>query len=72
LARETLKGVYHRDGLHPGDDPKDPLFVLRSCRSRSGWCKRRVQALEVLSMYDISNSITKGLTESLRLENYKA
>jgi hypothetical protein len=58
LFHETCKGVYHRYGLHPGDEPKAPLFVLRSCRSESGWCKRRLQASEVLIMYDISDSIT--------------
>jgi hypothetical protein len=40
--------------------------VLRSFRSTSGWCKRRLQASEVLSLYDISDSITKVLTEELR------
>jgi hypothetical protein len=65
LVSETCKGVYHGDGLHPGDEPKAPLFVLRSCRSKSGWRKRRLQASEVLSVYDISDSITKGLTEEL-------
>jgi hypothetical protein len=58
--------VYHGDGLQPGDDPKAPLFVLRSCRSKYRWCKRRLQASEVLSVYNISDSITKGLTEGLR------
>jgi hypothetical protein len=48
LVHETCKGVYHGDGLHTGDEPKPPLFVLRSCRSKSGWCKRRLQASEVL------------------------
>jgi hypothetical protein len=66
LFHEYCTGVYHGDGLHPGDEPKAPLFVLRSCRSKSGWCKRRLQASEVLSMYDISDYITKGLTEELR------
>jgi hypothetical protein len=63
LIHEIRKGVYHGDGLHPGDEPNAPLFVLRSCRSKSGWCKRRLQASEVLSMYDISDSITNGLTD---------
>jgi hypothetical protein len=40
LIHETSKGVYHGDGLHPGEEPKATLFVLRSCRSKSGWCKR--------------------------------
>jgi hypothetical protein len=40
LVHEISQGVYHGDGLHPGDKPKAPLFVLRSCRSKSGWCKR--------------------------------
>jgi hypothetical protein len=66
LIHETSKGVYHGDGLHPGDEPKDPLFVLRSCRSKSGWCKRRLQASEILSMYDISDSVTHGLTDEYR------
>jgi hypothetical protein len=62
LVHETCKGVYHGDGLHPGDDPKAPLFVLRLCRSKSGWCKRRLQASDVIIMYDSS----EGLTEELR------
>jgi hypothetical protein len=66
LIHEISKGVYHGEGLHTGDEPKAPLFVLRSCQSKSGWCKRRLQASEVLSMYDISDSITKGLTDELR------
>jgi hypothetical protein len=66
LSHEISKGVYHVDGLHPGDEPKASLFVLRSCRSKSGWCKRQLQASEVHSMYDISDSITNGLTDELR------
>jgi hypothetical protein len=63
FIRETSKGgVYHGDGLHPGDEPRSPLFILRSCRSNSVWCKRRLQASEVLSLYDISDSINIGLT----------
>jgi hypothetical protein len=65
LDHETCKGVYNGDGLHPGDEPTAPLFVLQSRRSRSGWCKRRLQASEVLRMYDISDSITKGLRDEL-------
>jgi hypothetical protein len=66
LVHETRRGVYHGDGLHPGDEPKAPLFVFGSCRSKSGWCKRRLQASKVLSMYDISDSITKCRTDELR------
>jgi hypothetical protein len=66
LIHEISKGVYHRDGLHPGDESNSPLFVLRSCRSKSSWCKRRLQASEVLSMYDISDSVTKSITDKLR------
>jgi hypothetical protein len=65
LIHETSKGVYNGDGLHPGSEPKAPLFVLRSCCSKSGWCKRELQASEILSMYDISDSVTNGLTEEL-------
>jgi hypothetical protein len=32
LLHEISKVVYHGDGLHPGDEPKAPLFVLRLCR----------------------------------------
>jgi hypothetical protein len=71
FINETCKGVYHIDGLHPGDEPKAPLFVLRSCRSKYRWCKRRLQASEVLSMYDISDSITKGFAEELRSDVIK-
>jgi hypothetical protein len=63
LVRETCKGVYHGDGLHPGDEPMAPLFVLRSCRSKSGWWKRRLKASEVLIMYDISDSITREVLQ---------
>jgi hypothetical protein len=65
LIHETSKGVYQGDGIHPGDEPKTPLFVMRSCRSKSGWCKRRLQASEILSMHD-SDSVTKRLTDELR------
>jgi hypothetical protein len=72
LIHETAKGVYHGDGLHPGDEHKAPLFILRSCRSTSVWCKRRLQASEVLtSLYDISDYITIGLTQELRLKIIK-
>jgi hypothetical protein len=30
LVHETCKGLYHVDGLCPRDEPKAPLFVLRS------------------------------------------
>jgi hypothetical protein len=66
LIHETRKGVYNGDVLHPGEEPNAPLFVLRSCCSKSGWCKRRLQASEILSMYDISDSVTNGLTDELR------
>jgi hypothetical protein len=71
LVHETCKGVYYGDGFHADDELKAPLFVLHSCRSKSGWCKRRLQASEVLSLYDISDSITKCLTEELRLKIIK-
>jgi hypothetical protein len=66
LVHETAKGVYHGDGLHPGGEPTAPLFILHSCRSESGRCNCHLQVSEVLSLYDISDSIIKGLTEELR------
>jgi hypothetical protein len=61
LVHENSKGVYHGDGLHPGDEPKDTLFIMRSCRSIFEWCKCCQQALGVLSFYDISDSINNNL-----------
>jgi hypothetical protein len=40
FVHETVKGVYHGDGLYPDYVVKPPLFLLRSCRTKSGWCKR--------------------------------
>jgi hypothetical protein len=36
LVHEHVKGIYHGDGLYPGDVAKYPLFLLGSCRMKSG------------------------------------
>jgi hypothetical protein len=58
---ETFKGIYNEDSFFPGDVSKPPLFLLRSCRKKSGWCKHRLQATEVLRVYEISDWFSEEL-----------
>jgi hypothetical protein len=58
--------IYHGDGLYPAGLEKHPQFLLRSCRTPTGWCKRRLEPSEVLSLYDISDSVTLGLNPDLK------
>jgi hypothetical protein len=45
---------------------KPPQFLLRSCRTPTGWCKRKLETSEVLSLYDISDTVALDLTPKLR------
>jgi hypothetical protein len=61
-----LTGTYHGDGLYPEGLEKYPQFLLRACRTSTGWCKRRLEPSEVLSLYDIIESVTLGLNPYLK------
>jgi hypothetical protein len=60
-VHSEVTGIYHGDGLYPAGLEKHPQFLLRSFRTSTGWCKRRLEPSEVLSLYDISDSMTLGL-----------
>jgi hypothetical protein len=59
-------GIYHCDGLYPGNATKSPLFMVRSCRLSSGWCKRRLHPSEVLCLYDISDTVCHSLSLDMK------
>jgi hypothetical protein len=59
-------GIYHFDGLYPGNAKKPPMFVVRSCRVSSGRCKRRLHPSEVLCLYDISNIVCRSLSAEIK------
>jgi hypothetical protein len=58
--------VYHGDGLHPASLAPPPQFLLHSCRTSTGWCARKLEAFEVPSLYDISDTVALALTPELR------
>jgi hypothetical protein len=67
VSRRTLTpGVYHRDGLYPLSLAKPPHFLLRSCRTSTGWYKRKVEASEVMGLYDVSDTLALALNQKLR------
>jgi hypothetical protein len=66
LVHSEAPGVYHGDGLYPANLIKQPQFLLRSCRAPTGWCKRKLETSEVLSLYDISETVALVLTPKLR------
>jgi hypothetical protein len=61
-----VTGIYHGDGLYPAELGKHPQFLLLSCRAPTGWCKRRLEPYEVLSLYDISDSVTLVMNPDLK------
>jgi hypothetical protein len=56
-------GVYPGDGLYPASLTKPPQFLLRLCRTYTGWCKRKLDADELLSLYDISDTVALFFTQ---------
>jgi hypothetical protein len=60
-VHSEVTGIYHGDSLYPVRLEKHPQFLPRSCRTSPGWCKRCLEPYEVLSIYDISDSVTLGL-----------
>jgi hypothetical protein len=65
-VHSEVTGTYHGDGLYPAGLEKHPQFLLCSRRTPTGWCKRRPEPSEVLSIYDISDSVTLGLNPDLK------
>jgi hypothetical protein len=65
-VHSEVAGIYHGDGLYPAGLEKHPQFLLHSCRTSTGWCKCRLEPSEVLSLYDISDSVTLGLNSDLK------
>jgi hypothetical protein len=65
-VHSEVTGTYHGDGLYLAGLEKHPQFLLRSCRTSTGWCKRHLESSEVLSLYDISDSVTLGLNSDLK------
>jgi hypothetical protein len=59
-------GVHHGDGMYPAIVAKPQPFLLRPCRTSTGWCKRKLDAAEVLSLYDIIDTVVLALTQSQR------
>jgi hypothetical protein len=66
LVHSEAPGVYHGDGLYPASLTKPPQFLLLSCRTPTRWCKRKLETPEVLSLYDISGTVTLTLSPKLR------
>jgi hypothetical protein len=66
LVHSNYLGLYHGDGLYPASLTKPPQLLLRSCRTSTGWCKRNIDAAEVLSLYDISYTVALVLTQEQR------
>jgi hypothetical protein len=66
LVHSEVPGVYHGDGLYPAKLTKPPQFLLRSCRTPTGWCKRKIEMSKVLSLYDISDTVALALRPKLR------
>jgi hypothetical protein len=58
--------TYHGDGLYPAGLEKRPQFLLHSCRTSTGWCKHHLEPSEVLSLYDIIDSLALGLNPYLK------
>jgi hypothetical protein len=65
-VHSELTGTYHGDGLYPAGLEKHPQFLLRSCRIPTGRCKSRLEPSKLLSLYDISESVTIGLNPDLK------
>jgi hypothetical protein len=59
-------GVYHGDGLYPASLTKPPQFLQRLCQTSTDCCKRKLDAAEVLSLYDISDTVALVLTQEQR------
>jgi hypothetical protein len=66
LVHSEAPGVYHGDGLYRANLTKPPQFLLRSCRTPTEWCKRKLETSKVLSLYDISDTVALALTPKLR------
>jgi hypothetical protein len=65
LVHSEVPGVYHGDGLYPAKLTKPPQLLLRSGRTSTGWCKRKLETFEVLSLYDISDTVALALSPKL-------
>jgi hypothetical protein len=65
-VHSEVTGIYHGDGLYPAGLDKHPQFLLRLCRTSTGWCKHRLEPSEMLSLYDISYSVTLGLNPDFK------
>jgi hypothetical protein len=66
MIHSEVPGLYHGDGLYPEKLTKPPQLLLRSCRTSTGWCKRRLDTSEVLSLYAISDTVALDLIPKLR------
>jgi hypothetical protein len=64
-VHSEVPGVCHGVGLYPVGVAKTPQILLRSCRIYNGCCKRKLNASEVLSLYDISDTVDLSLTQYL-------
>jgi hypothetical protein len=64
-VHSEVTGTYHGDGLYQSGLGKHSQFLLRSCRTSTGWCKLRLDPYEVMGLYDISDSVTLGLHPAL-------
>jgi hypothetical protein len=65
-VHSEVTGTFHDDGLYPAALEKRPQFLLRSCKTSTGWSKRRLEPSEVLSLYEISDSVALGLNPDLK------
>jgi hypothetical protein len=63
---QVYPGIYHGDGLYPGEVGKPPLFLIRPCRVPSGWYKRRLHPIEVVCLYGISDNVCYSLLSNLK------
>jgi hypothetical protein len=65
-VHSEVTGIYHGDGLYPAGLETHSQFLLRSCRTSTGWCNRHLEPSEVLSLYVISDSVTLGMNSYLK------
>jgi hypothetical protein len=66
LVHSEAPVVYQGYGLYMANLIKQPHFLLRSCRTPTGWCKRNLETSEVLSLDDIIDTVALALTPKLR------
>jgi hypothetical protein len=65
-VHSEVTGTYHGDGLYPAGLENHPQLLLRSGRTSTGWCKRRLEPSEVLSLYAISEIVTLWMNPDLK------